>query len=117
MDPDEARGRLLAERAEVSVLLRDSREAGEEDRQAEADGVRTGDFGDAGQSLTAEGMDDAIAETMRARLEAIDRALHRIDEGTYGFSVRSGKPIPSERLEADPAAELTVEEAAAAERE
>jgi RNA polymerase-binding transcription factor DksA len=27
--------------------------------------------------------------------------------------VQSGKPIPDERLEADPAAELTVEEAAA----
>jgi len=31
--------------------------------------------------------------------------------------VRSGQPIPDERLEADPLAELTVEEAAAAERE
>ena len=28
-----------------------------------------------------------------------------------GRSVRSGAPIPDERLEADPAAELTVEEA------
>jgi DnaK suppressor protein len=32
--------------------------------------------------------------------------------GTYGRSVQSGKPIPDERLEADPAAELTVEEEA-----
>jgi hypothetical protein len=31
--------------------------------------------------------------------------------------VRSGQPIPDERLEADPLAELTVGEAAAAERE
>ena len=30
--------------------------------------------------------------------------------------MRSGRPIPDERLEADPLAELTVEEAAAAER-
>jgi hypothetical protein len=30
--------------------------------------------------------------------------------------VRSGRPIPDERLEADPLAELTVEEAAAADR-
>jgi DnaK suppressor protein len=58
-------------------------------------------------------MDDAIAESMRDRLAAIDRALRRLDEGTYGRSVRSGVPIPDERLEADPAAELTVEEARA----
>jgi hypothetical protein len=36
--------------------------------------------------------------------------------GSYGRSVRSGQPIPDERLAADPLAELTVEEAAAAER-
>ena len=43
-----------------------------------------------------------------------DRAEHRLDEGTFGRSVRSGLPIPDDRLEADPAAELTVEEAQAA---
>jgi DnaK suppressor protein len=53
---------------------------------------------------------------MRNRLDAIERALRRLDEGTYGRSVRSGEPIPDERLEADPAAELTIEEARAAER-
>jgi len=36
--------------------------------------------------------------------------------GSYGRSVRSGQPIPDERLEADPLVELTVEEAAAAQR-
>ena len=32
--------------------------------------------------------------------------------GTYGRSIWSNEPIPDERLEADPAAELTVEEEA-----
>jgi hypothetical protein len=36
--------------------------------------------------------------------------------GTYGRSVLSGQPIPDERLEAFPLAELTVEEEAAQER-
>jgi DnaK suppressor protein len=35
----------------------------------------------------------------------------RLEEGTYGLSVQSGLPIPDDRLEADPAAELTVDEA------
>jgi DnaK suppressor protein len=59
-------------------------------------------------------MDDAIADSLRERLAALDRALKRLDDGTYGRSVRSGVAIPDERLEADPAAELTVEEARAA---
>jgi hypothetical protein len=36
---------------------------------------------------------------------------------SYGRSVRSGQRIPDERLEADPLAELTIEEAATAERD
>ena len=109
MDADQARARLRAERAEVAGLLADAQAAGDQDRAAENE---TGaDSADRAQPLTAEGMDDAIAESLRDRLAALDRALLRLDNGTYGRSVRSGQPIPDERLEADPAAELTVEEA------
>ena len=55
-----------------------------------------------------------MAAQLRERLDTIDRALARLEAGTYGRSVLSGKPIPDQRLEADPAAELTVEEARAA---
>ncbi len=115
METERARSLLLAERDEVQGLLKGAEAAGQEDRAAEA-ASSTGDLADAAQPLTAVGMDDAIAESLRHRLDAIDRALHRLDAGTYGRSVRSGAPIPDERLEADPAAELTVEEARAAER-
>jgi DnaK suppressor protein len=108
MDLDQARARLLGERAEVTDLLKDAESAGRQDRDA---GGETGDIADAAQPLAAEGMDDALAEGMRDRLAALDRALQRIDDGTYGRSVRSGEPIPDERLDADPAAELTIEEA------
>ena len=109
MDENRARSLLQAERAEVQSLLATTEESGREDREAEDE--RGADVSDPAASLTAEGMDDAIAESLRDRLAAIDRALRRLDEGTYGRSVRSGVPIPDERLEADPAAELTVEEA------
>jgi DnaK suppressor protein len=109
MDENRARSLLQAERAEVQSLLTGSEEAGEEDRETEDE--RGVDVDDPAQSLTAEGMDDAIAESLRDRLATIDRALNRLDDGTYGRSVRSGVPIPDERLEADPAAELTVAEA------
>jgi DnaK suppressor protein len=110
MDNEQARARLLAERTEVAGLLRDAERAGRQDRETEAE---TGDLADAAQPLTAEGLDDAIAESLQDRLAALDRALKRLDDGSYGRSVRSGVPIPPERLEADPAAELTVEEARA----
>ena len=49
------------------------------------------------------------------RLERVNRALKKIEEGTYGLSDRSGKPIPRERLEAVPEALLTLSEERAAE--
>ena len=113
MDEEQARARLNAERAEVMNLLGDAELAGQLDRATEDDVAELGDSIDAAQPLTAEGMDDSIADTLRERLDAIDRALQRLDDGTYGRSVRSGVPIPDERLDADPAAELTVEEARA----
>jgi DnaK suppressor protein len=109
MDEGVARERLLAERAEVSQLLKGAVSAGEQDRETEID--ETGYYADAAQPLTAQGMDDAIAEGFRFRIATIDRALKRLDDGTYGKSVQSGDPIPDERLDADPAAELTIEEA------
>ena len=115
MDQERARSLLLAERDDVQRLLKGAQEDGQEARVEEVDS-ESGDYEDAALGLTEEGQEDAIAESMRDRLDAIDRALHRLDNGTYGRSVRSGEPIPDERLEADPAAELTVEEARAAER-
>src|SRR6516162_8516991 len=115
MDQDRARSLLIAERDEVRSLLKESEAAGQDDRVAEVESEAE-DNADAALALTEEGQDDAVAESLRNRLEAIERALARLDNGTYGRSVRSGKPIPDERLEADPAAELTIEEARADER-
>ena len=110
MDEDRARARLRAERTEVQILLKDTEGAGRQNRASEDE---TGDVSDPAQPLTEEMTDDAIAASLRDRLAALDRALKRLDDGTYGRSVRSGQAIPAERLEADPAAELTVEEARA----
>jgi DnaK suppressor protein len=108
MDEKRARERLLAERADLLRMLERTEEAGQES-QTQQEGP--GDIGDVAQPLTSEATAGAIAAHLRERLAAIDRALRRLDDGTYGRSVRSGRPIPDERLEADPAAELTVEEA------
>jgi DnaK suppressor protein len=110
MDESRARALLRAERAEVATLLRETEESATVVDQV-SDSPQ--DFGDAGLPLTEEAEDDAVAAQLRERLATIDRALARIEAGTYGRSVLSDKPIPEPRLEADPAAELTVEEARA----
>src|SRR5258708_4080728 len=108
MDMAQARDLLRAERARVEALvarsdpaLRSERDAANEPGGGAAPAV----------ALTAEGVDQAVVDSLRDRLAAIERAERRLEEGTYGISIRSGLPIPDERLEADPAAELTVEEA------
>jgi DnaK suppressor protein len=111
MDENRARELLAARRAEAESLLKSVDEEGREDRDSEDD--RGADVADPAQSLSAEGESDAIAESLRDRLAAIERAEQRLASGTYGRSVRSGEPIPDARLEADPTAELTVAEAAA----
>jgi DnaK suppressor protein len=111
MDENRARELLRAERAEAEGLLAASRSAGAADREAEDE--EGSDIADPAQSLTAEGIDDAIAESLRDRLAAIERAEQRLASGTFGKSVRSGAPIPDARLEANPLAELTIEEASA----
>ena len=110
MDDERARGLLKAERERVEALLAGVREDRREDSAA---ATETLNYDDPAESLTAEGGDDAIAESLQDRLGAIERAEQRLESGTYGRSIRSGLPIPDDRLEADPAAELTVEEAAA----
>jgi RNA polymerase-binding transcription factor DksA len=51
-----------------------------------------------------------LSARARQDIEEIDSALHRLELGTYGYSVVSMRPIPRERLEAIPwATELTEE--------
>jgi DnaK suppressor protein len=109
MDEQKAKGLLEEERRETQRRLDEVLGEGQADRDA-AD--EPGDVSDSAQPLTQQGTDDAVIEELQGHLEAIDRAEHRLEAGTYGHSVRSGLPIPDERLEVDPTAELTVEEAA-----
>ncbi|HEY5265723.1 MAG TPA: hypothetical protein VIJ40_02810 [Acidimicrobiales bacterium] len=108
MNNHQASELLRAERTRVEELLNVATAAGLDDR---AGALESGDMSDPAESLVAEQQEDAITEGLRERLEAIKRAERRLSDGVYGLSIRSGLPIPAERLDADPAAELTVEEA------
>ena len=108
METTRARELLSEERLRTQRLLADVTAEGSADRIA-AD--QSGDMFDSAEPLTREGGDQAVLTELEGRLAALDRAEKRLDAGTYGYSVRSGRPIPDDRLEADPAAELTVDEA------
>jgi RNA polymerase-binding protein DksA len=98
---------LEQERAEIqSRLAVRNREV--EATLPEEDEIR--DEGDEAKVVTD--LDPILAENDldRDTLEKIDRALRRIEEGTYGISEVSGKPIPVERLEAVPWATTLVDE-------
>jgi RNA polymerase-binding transcription factor DksA len=64
-----------------------------------------------GDSLVVERHRDlALSAQARETVQSIDAALARIKDGTYGYSLISGRPIPRERLRAIPWAVELVEE-------
>jgi DnaK suppressor protein len=72
---------------------------------------------DDAQQLTQNEVDRAVHVVEEQRLRAIERALAKIDEGTYGLSDLSGDPIPKARLQAIPEAALTIQEEEAREKQ
>jgi RNA polymerase-binding transcription factor len=80
-----------------------------------ANGAEAVEYEDAAQAMDRKEILQAKHDVDLPRLANIDRALKKIELGTYGMSDKSGKAIPKNRLEASPEAVLTVEEAAAKE--
>jgi len=104
MDPARAQELLAAERTRIEQeLARFEREDG-------GDQEDDLDEGDQATDLYQDELDESREEDLREQLAAVERAEQRLADGTYGLSVESGDPIPDERLEAVPTAELTVEE-------
>lgn len=89
---------------------------GEEDTIAdqraaqEEHGDEPEEFEDAAQGMAQNEINQALHDANDQRIGDIERALQKIDDGTYGLSDESGDPIPQARLEAVPEAIFTVEE-------
>lgn len=82
----------------------------------EEHGDEAEEFEDSAQDLAQEEVRQAQHDVDEQRVANIERALQKIDEGSYGLSDESGDPIPKARLEASPEAVLTVQEEEARER-
>ena len=103
---------LLAEKQSLTgqaVRLEDEANSLIED--GEMGDVEFGDEGGEGDTMVVERERDlALSAQARQTIADIDAALLRLADGTYGYSIESGRPIPRERLEAIPWATVLVEE-------
>ncbi len=86
--------------AEAQSML-DAREPGD---------VQFDEEGGEGDTVAMERERDlALSSQARAIVDQIDAAIQRINDGTYGYCVTSGEPIPLARLRAIPWAAERVE--------
>ena len=110
--------RLVEERGELQTQLTTL----EEDTFATTQSEMSGDVGlddesaDAGTATFEREKDLSIEQNVRDLLDKIERALKRIDEGTYGVCERCGKSIEKARIKALPYVDLCIKDAQAQSR-
>lgn len=108
--------RLESIRADLEQM-RDGLEEDQQNRAEGEDDYSEHDSGDLSQSIFSREMDATIEGQVDRRLEDVERALQKIEEGSYGICDDTGEEIPKGRLEAVPEAIRTVEAQERFERE
>ena len=103
---EKQRGRL----EELKGELLDIRQGMEEDQRdrSEEEGDTELDSGDESQQMFTREMDATIGEQTGRRLQDVERALEKIEEGSYGVCEDTGEEIAKGRLEVMPEAVRTV---------
>jgi len=94
---DELRAEYAQTMAEIAELQRDRLTDSAGDDQA-----------DTGTKTFEREQEISLANGMLERVTQVERALERLDEGSYGWCERCGNQIPVERLAAFPSATLCV---------
>jgi DnaK suppressor protein len=90
---DELREQIAAEEDEVGQFS-----------QSQADEFSSQHNADLATDVFLEEMAVSTKMTLESELEAVEQALERISEGSYGVCVQCGQPIPKDRLDARPQA-------------
>jgi DnaK suppressor protein len=67
------------------------------------------DLADRASSETDRAIELRARDRQRKLINKIDAALHRLEDGSYGYCEETGEPIGVKRLEARPIATLSVE--------
>jgi RNA polymerase-binding protein DksA len=73
-------------------------------------GAADNHIGDIATATFDRELEYGLEENSEQVLAAIEAALRRIDDGTYGTCVKCGRPIGEERLEARPWATLCIDD-------
>lgn len=68
-------------------------------------------FADSGQVAAEQGENKVLASQLRTELDEVERALAKLDNGTYGQCETCGQAIVPARLEAKPAARFCIDHA------
>ena len=68
-------------------------------------------FADSGQVAAEQGENMVLAQQLRAELDEVERALAKLDDGTYGKCESCGEQIAAPRLEAMPATRFCIQHA------
>jgi DnaK suppressor protein len=113
LDTDHYRSLLVDERRRVEAAIENLREDHPGSLDEEVEEVSAGTDNHLAETATVtldREIDYSLEENASEVLAAIDAALKRIEEGTYGTCARCGKQIPEERLEARPWSALCIED-------
>jgi DnaK suppressor protein len=115
---EDLRERLVTERSELEEQLTTIEEQSFATSQSDISGEVSFDEenADAGTFTFERERDLSIENNVRDLLAKIDRALTKMDEGTYGTCSRCGKPIEKARLKALPYVDLCLKDAQAQSR-
>lgn len=104
-DPSKLRDELAHERADLERQL----------TELESDGSAAPDFdenfADSAQVAAEQGENATLAASFREQLSEVERALARIDSGTYGTCETCGTVISAARIEAMPATRFCIDHA------
>jgi RNA polymerase-binding transcription factor DksA len=68
-------------------------------------------FADSAQVAGQQGANRALAGQLKENLSEVERALQKMEAGTYGICERCGKEIAEARLEAMPATPFCIDDA------
>ena len=93
---------------ERAALLEMSAAAAEERRPVELDQQSVGRLSRM-DAMQVQAMAQAVETRRQGRLQRIQAALQRVEDGEYGYCVDCGEDIPAKRLAIDPIVERCVD--------
>ena len=109
LETDRFREALLEERERVQAAIQNLQEENSGNLAEDAGEETAHDLADTATETYDRELDHTLEENSEHVLAAIDAALKRIDEGTYGICTNCGRQIAEERLEALPWATLCID--------